>query len=459
LRYDTVIIGAGLSGLAAGARLAHYGKKILILERHYRIGGLSSFYRAGGINLDVGLHAVTNYNPAGPKTAPMARLLRRLRIRPEELKLFPQFESRISFPGVTLRFSNDRELLPAEVERAFPGQGDNFRKLARMVDELYARDFDTGPASAREVVSNIITEPLLVEMLFCPLMFYGCPQEHDMDFRLFALIFLSVYSEGMARPRDGIRPLLELIQSRFQEAGGEIRLRCGASRVEVKGGKAQAVITDKGERIECDNVLSSAGLAETAAICPEMAGDGPAPAPGRISFVESIFSLDTPPSRQGYDFSLTFYSDTEKFEYRSPDDPVDLKSGVICLPGNFAYDNPMEHELARHTQMANPFFWEKLSGEEYIIHKRIWREKSAEALFSRTPGLRAHAVFVDMFTPNTIKKYTGHINGAVYGAPVKIKDGVTPVKNLFICGTDQGYLGIVGSMVSGVGIANWHLLK
>lgn len=459
MRYDTIIIGAGLSGLAAGARLAHFGKKILILERHYRIGGLASFYRAGGVDVDVGLHAVTNYNPSGPKTAPLARLLRRLRIRLEDLNLRPQLESSIEFPGARLRFSNDRGLLEAEIERAFPGQGDNFRKLAKLVDDLYAKDFEAEPASARGIVSSVITEPLLAEMLFCPLMFYGSPQEEDMDFRQFALIFLSVFNEGMARPAGGIRPLLELLQSRFEEAGGELRLRCGVEKIEVVDGKAIAVVTDKGERIEGDNLLSSAGLAETAALCPQILAGKPAPEPGKMSFIESIYSLDRPAAGLGHGFSLTFYSGSHLFAYRCPQEPVDTTSGVICLPGNFAYDAPLDKHLVRHTQMANPFFWENLGGEEYINQKELWRERSATAMFGRMGGLKDHASFVDMFTPRTIKRFTGHINGAVYGAPVKIRDGVTPVKNLFICGTDQGYLGVVGSMVSGVGIANWHLLK
>ena len=51
------------------------------------------------------------------------------------------------------------------------------------------------------------------------------------------------------------------------------------------------------------------------------------------------------------------------------------------------------------------------------------------------------------------------INGAVYGCPEKIKDGRTHLGNLFLCGTDQGFLGITGSMLSGISIANLHLLK
>ena len=35
---------------------------------------------------------------------------------------------------------------------------------------------------------------------------------------------------------------------------------------------------------------------------------------------------------------------------------------------------------------------------------------------------------------------------------------VGPVPGLFLCGTDQGYLGIVGAMLSGISMANKHAL-
>ena len=65
----------------------------------------------------------------------------------------------------------------------------------------------------------------------------------------------------------------------------------------------------------------------------------------------------------------------------------------------------------------------------------------------------------DMFTPRTVKKYTGHLNGAIYGCPKKIKDGRTHLENLYIAGTDQGFLGIVGALLSGISISNKYCLK
>jgi len=75
------------------------------------------------------------------------------------------------------------------------------------------------------------------------------------------------------------------------------------------------------------------------------------------------------------------------------------------------------------------------------------------------PDFRSSVIDTDMFTPTTIRRYTGHENGAVYGAPEKRPDGTTHLKNLFVCGTDQGLVGIIGAIISGITVANRHLLK
>ena len=131
--YDTFIIGAGMSGLAAGIRLAYYDQNVCILERHNTIGGLNSFYRVNRRDYDVGLHAVTNYTNRNAKRGPLSRVLRQLRFKIEDFALAPQKGSRIVFPGVQLRFSNDIELLTAEVARQFPAQNDRFRKLLTQI--------------------------------------------------------------------------------------------------------------------------------------------------------------------------------------------------------------------------------------------------------------------------------------------------------------------------------------
>ena len=113
--YDTLIIGAGMSGLAAGIRLAYYDRRVCILERHYTIGGLNSFYRMRNRDYDVGLHAVTNFTPPGTKKGPLARILRQLRFRWDDFALREQVGSEIAFPDVRLRI--DGRIYPARAER------------------------------------------------------------------------------------------------------------------------------------------------------------------------------------------------------------------------------------------------------------------------------------------------------------------------------------------------------
>ena len=147
--YDTIIIGAGMSGLAAGIRLAYYDQRVCILERHSTIGGLNSFYRLRGRDYDVGLHAVTNYAPGSDRRSPLARLLRQFRFRWEDFALAPQIGSTIAFPGVELRFGNGLGLLRSEIARAFPKQQQAFERLLTEIldyDDLDSRFTSVPPA-------------------------------------------------------------------------------------------------------------------------------------------------------------------------------------------------------------------------------------------------------------------------------------------------------------------------
>jgi phytoene dehydrogenase-like protein len=83
-------------------------------------------------------------------------------------------------------------------------------------------------------------------------------------------------------------------------------------------------------------------------------------------------------------------------------------------------------------------------------------ESAFELIKKLNPQFDGKLLFKDIFSPLTVERYTWHLNGTVYGSTDKTRDGRTPVKNLFIIGTDQGFLGIVGSMLSGISMANLH---
>lgn len=456
--YDAVIVGAGMSGLAAGVRLAQYERNVCILEKHSMIGGLNSFYRRGGRNYDVGLHAMTNYVPKGTKVGPLARIIRHLRMPWDEFGLTQQNGSSIAFPGVELNFTNDFELFESEIAKHFPTQIDGFRRMVAGLAGYDQLGDGTAGGSAREYVSQHISDPQLVDMIFCPLLYYGGAREQDMEFGQFCVMFRSIFLEGFARPFDGVRHILLKLLKRFRSLGGELRLKSGVSRLETRNGEVSSVVLESGEEIRARRFLSSAGWPETMKLCgaqPEVVDQCPA---GKLAFIETISVLDTPPKKFGHDKTIIFFNDSERFDYRNPDALVDYRSGVVCSPNNFAYSKPLEENMMRITALANYDLWRKLSPEEYKREKLRWYEKTLESAARFVPEFRGHVIDVDMFTPLTIERFTGRVRGAIYGASDKKYDGTTPFKNLFVCGADQGMVGVVGALVSGVVIANRYAL-
>ena len=446
-----------MSGLAAGIRLAYFEKKVCILERHNRVGGLNSFYEIDGRKYDVGLHAMTNYVPKGTKGAPLMKILKQLRIPYDELGLCPQNSSAVSFPGLSINFDNDFESLKQDIFTKFPEQKENFEKLVEGILLQDETSLESGSTSAKAYVSSFLNDPLLVDMIFCPLMFYGSAKEEDMDLWQFVIMFKSIFMEGFSRPYEGVRKITKLLTKKYKECGGELRLGKGVKELKIEKGKAVGVILDNGDILEAKQVFSSAGYCETMELIPE------APSKkneaGSLSFVEAIFTLSKEPSARGENRTIVFFNDTEKFHYRKPDTLMDASSGVICVPNNFQFEKNLPEGVVRITCMANSDMWKSLNDEDYQKEKKICEETMLDLLEKHIEFSREDVIASDLFTPKTITRFTSHFNGAVYGAPKKRKDAQSGYENLYLIGTDQGFLGITGALLSGISIANLYGLK
>ena len=55
--YDVIVIGAGLAGLTSANILARAGYSVLLLEHHYQLCGMATWFkRSGGHIFDISLH-------------------------------------------------------------------------------------------------------------------------------------------------------------------------------------------------------------------------------------------------------------------------------------------------------------------------------------------------------------------------------------------------------------------
>ncbi|MCR5183605.1 MAG: NAD(P)/FAD-dependent oxidoreductase [Opitutales bacterium] len=469
MRYGTIIIGAGMSGMAAAIRLARFGESVLLLERHYVVGGLNSFYFRNGRKYDVGLHAMTNFVPAGTKNAPLTRLLRQLRIRYEELDLCEQNGSEIHCFGNKICFTNDFSLFESEIARCFPSQMDGFRRLNAFLDSFDEASLEADESSARAVVGSYITDPLLLDTLFLPLSYYGSSTEDDMSFPQFAIMYRSIFKEGFARPHIGVRQIISILREKLREAGATIRMKCGVKRILTTGTRVCGVELDNGEIIEADRILSSAGAVETERLIDGVPADAGADNIGKLAFCETIAQSRLVPAKDmSWTQTIIFFNDAERFHYRTPAGLIDPRSGVICIPNNYRWRDeslaPQEGCL-RVSCLANNDAWAALghATPAYLDAKaQAFQRLQETALMHLAPfsheRFAASLVDTDMFTPLTLTRFAGKLGGATYGATRKNRAGTTRFENLFICGTDQGFLGITGALLSGISIANARCL-
>jgi len=454
-----LIIGGGLSGLAAAIRFARFNPDVLILEKHSRVGGLNSYYYRHNSLFETGLHAITNFAPPQDKTAPLNRLFRQLKLRRRDFTFHEQIKSEIFFANQEiLSFSNDFGLLHHEIVTKFPRSAAGFTRLLRIIKEY--DPFQSVPfRSARILLTSALDDPLLVDMLLCPLMYYGSSVENDMDLGQFVIMFRAIFLEGMFRPEGSIKDFLEILLRQYREFGGKIRLQAPVARIIHQNRKVTGVELTDGEVITCDTLISTIGHEETLAVLtvPPVPSQHP-----RLGFVESIFRLPADCRKTlPLDKTIIFYNTNDKFHYQRPENRVDYNSGVICFPGNFQGLDAPPHLEVRATHLADYSGWKSLAADRpaYLAAKKDTASCSKLALEKIIGNFRQDIVYEDTFTPLTIERFTAKKEGAIYGCPDKIKNGDIGYHNLFLAGTDQGFLGIVGSMLSGVSMVNRHILS
>ncbi|MBP5638035.1 MAG: NAD(P)/FAD-dependent oxidoreductase [Victivallales bacterium] len=446
-----IVIGAGLSALSAAIRLSHYGWHVKVFERHVVPGGLNSYYFRNGREYDVGLHAMTNIGRAGERSAPLNILLRQLRISRDAFELREPRQCDISFPDVTLHFCNDISMLLESIDEQFPADAENFRAFVRRIREMNPFVTDRGLMPTRSVLAESFSEPLLREMLCCPVMGYGNPMSHEMDFRQFCIIFRGLFLEGMGRPAKGMKAVLDCLVERMDENGAQLELGCGIRSICHDGKRVTGVVDDSGKTHDADMYLTCIGLPETACLLSSPVEGMSNENLGKMAYAEVLFELNCQPAQIGMKESIVFWNGRDTFDYYPSEQAFTEDSRIICVPENF---DGIKSKEVRVTLKASPTYWYTCASDDYHSSKKAAISSAKAFMEQKYPGFSNAVVREEMYTPRTFTRFTSRLNGAIYGIENKQWDGRSPLENLRLIGTDQGYLGIVGALMSGVSMAN-----
>jgi all-trans-retinol 13,14-reductase len=128
--YDVIIIGSGMGGMTCGALLSKLGRKrVLILEKHFRLGGQTHEFRRRGYEWDVGLHYVGCMN----EHHPMRRFMDFLTGDQVQWQRMPEDFDVFHYPDFTFRVPSRQATYRERLIELFPRESINIDRYFRDV--------------------------------------------------------------------------------------------------------------------------------------------------------------------------------------------------------------------------------------------------------------------------------------------------------------------------------------
>ena len=76
------------------------------------------------------------------------------------------------------------------------------------------------------------------------------------------MLFDAIFRQGLARPENGIRAILDPITEKLKELGVNRRMNCGVQKIVTHKDQATEVILESGESITAKKIISTCGIKE-----------------------------------------------------------------------------------------------------------------------------------------------------------------------------------------------------
>lgn len=290
-RFDTIVIGSGIGGLAAAAALTKCGRRVLVLEQHLQLGGLTQTFRRGEYTFATGLHHVGGVGEAPKPENQFGRMLRwltdgQLRFEslgsPYDIVRLPGFEFRVEAPRAAY-LERLRATFPDEtgvIDRYFAACDDAWKAnvallaaktfsppIAALVRRFNAKRVQRALGTTTADVVRGIRDARLAALLTARWGNYGIPPAQS-PFAVHALVTGS-YFNGAYYPVGGPARFAEVIGDTVRAGGGKLRTQSTVSEIRVADGRVAGVRLADGEAIDAPVVVSAMGAHNTVAALPE----------------------------------------------------------------------------------------------------------------------------------------------------------------------------------------------
>jgi len=492
--WDAIVIGSGIGGMAAAAALSRVGRRVLLLEQHEALGGLTRSFSRDGFTWDVGIHYLNYVAPGEPvrelidwlsdtpiEFASMGTVYDNLHIgSAEALSLSRPYEAQEM--DLKERFPEEAEAVEAwtvalqagreAMDKTFPARA--MPKIAGDVLRWWNRRTITKwcTRTTQEVIADITDHPELAAVFAAQWGDHG-GRPSRASFAMHALTAGGYLDCGAWYPVGGGAAFAESIIPTITKQGGEARAGVRVSRLLFDGEAVVGVRTEDGTEIRADTVISDIGARETIDyLLPEDCG--------HEDWIAEVRALSS--SIAHFNLFLGFEGDieaagaTKSNHWVFPTGDVDAvwtdaPDGVP--PGMFmsfeSLKDPTHDPGPRQRYSGEVYVWTDWSTvarwagtrpgsrpDDYREFKRRAEETILAQFASVFPDLSELIVFHELATPLSTVEYTGHREGAFYGLEVTpervLSDALraeTPITGLYLAGQDVASPGIAGALWGG----------
>ncbi|MEV0948739.1 phytoene desaturase family protein [Rhodococcus sp. NPDC049939] len=277
-----VVVGAGLAGLSAALHLTGAGLRVTVLERESSPGGRVGTYTGPGYDMDNGATVLTMPELVRDALAAVGADLESTHPALILDRLSPAYHARFA-DGSSLDVHSDPDAMVAEITRLCgPEESVRYLKLRRWLGRIFDAEYDSfmnanfdspldlvsSPKAAWDLakltalggfgrlgarVDRTVTDPRLRRIFTFQSLYAGVAPADALA--VYGAIAHMDTSLGVYYPRGGMRTIALALADALTTAGGQIRFETEVTRIESTGGRAGAVCTAEGDRIDCDALI------------------------------------------------------------------------------------------------------------------------------------------------------------------------------------------------------------
>lgn len=504
--YDAIVIGSGTGGLSVASILAQAGKRVLVLEQHFVVGGYTHAFQRKGYVWDVGLHYVGQVHIAGTLLNKVFRYITKGKL---EWAPLDDVYDRAVFGDTEYQFPRGRENLKRALKEYFPAAEDvaSIDAYFSLLDEVdgistaYYAEKVIPPFLAKligpwlrkgvlkysdqttlEAIRGITKNEKLIGVLTSQYGDYGL-QPSESSFYMHAVL-ANHYMEGAGYPVGGAPRFAETVVPVIEEAGGAVVHSARVQQIVVEGNTAVGVRMEDGTVLRGKDIISDAGVVNTfSTLLPEDVIK-------RHKLDEMLTNLTPSLAHMGLyvgfkeEFTLpkcNYWIFPDEYDHalrqsRATDIDAPIPVAFASFPSAKDPESRVTHpgRTTAEVIILVPFDWfsawhgtkRHQRGEDYEALKARIGEKMFDVLYRVAPQLRGKAEYFEVSSPLSARHFAGHPSGEIYGTshtPTRFRQTFlkphTPVKHLYLTGQDAMIASISGGVMGGVLCASAILKK